>query len=52
MNVTSEHRWGYVEYYVYVIDSQKRVVIKFQPVEKAIRKAHQEGVMHFHLFTE
>ncbi len=25
MNVASEHRWGYVEYYVYVKDSQKRV---------------------------
>ncbi len=27
MNVASEHRWEYVEYYVYVKDSQKRVVI-------------------------
>ena len=28
MNVASEHRVRYVEYYVYVKDSQKRVVIK------------------------
>ena len=28
MNVASEHGWGYVEYYVYVKDSQKRVVIR------------------------
>ncbi len=28
MNVMSEHRWWYVKYYVYVKDSQKRVVIK------------------------
>jgi hypothetical protein len=27
INVTSEHRWGYVEYYAYVKDPQKRVVI-------------------------